>query len=78
MTSAEVAQWGMLALAMVGMTGGVIGYLIKQSSRQTTTETEVRQLRELVDRNAKMVHELAVQLSGISEKLQMMIDMERN
>ena len=72
----EVAQWGMFGVALLGVFSAVTSHMVSQSSRISTAETEIRQLRQLVDRNARMVHDLAVSMSGLSEKLQAVIDMQ--
>ncbi len=78
MESGDMIQCLSLGLAFSGIIGGLIGFLIKQSSRMMTVETEVEQLRDMVRDNAKMVHELAITMSAISERLQLMLDMRND
>lgn len=78
MESGDIIEWLMFGLALIAILGGLMGFLIKQGSRMTSVESEVEQLRDMVRDNAKMVHELAVTMSAISERLQLMLDMRND
>lgn len=69
------ADWVMVMLACAGAVGAVIGYLIKQNSRITTCETEIRQLSKVVEKNVETINELAITMSAINEKLSILLDM---
>jgi len=78
MDSAELLQWVTLGLVLAGLVGGVIGYMIKQNVRIATVEAEIKQLTKLVNNNAKTVHELAITLSAVGERLQSILEAQRN
>jgi len=75
MEFSDIAQWITMALAMSAAIGGLIGYLIKQNTKIAINENELKQLRDLVTKNAETVQELAVSMSGISEKLQLLLEL---
>jgi len=71
------AEWVMVMLACAGTIGAVIGYLIKQNTRITTCETEIKQLSKIVEKNVETINKLAINMSAINEKLTILLDMQQ-
>ena len=78
MDSSNVATWIMVGIAGSGGIGAMLGYFIKQNSRLATLETEMRQLRDLVTKNAETVQEMTVTMADTNAKLQIFLEMQKH
>lgn len=69
------ADWVMVMLACATGVGTVVGYLIKQNSRITNCETQIKTLSKVVEKNVETINDLAINMSAINEKLSLLLDM---
>ncbi len=80
----SLVEYFTLAIGAMVALGGLIGYLINQNTKIAALETkiavsdvEIKELKELVGKNAEAVQNLAVLISGMSEKMILLIDLKR-
>jgi len=64
-----------LAIASTTLLAGGTSYVIKQNTRTTAVETEIKHLRKAVDRNSVAVDGLSVKIARMDEKLELIINL---